>query len=225
MDEILPRLEKVHGADHLLVLKARIEKARCLGDMRHDEAADKLFQETIARMEKSPGPSHAETLEVRFWWMHAVMIRGPSERGIAMADELASRCRAAGTKATRLADILMKKGSNLNRIGRPAEGEPALREALAIFLKETPQPWNTAYCKFQLGAALASQQKSAEAEQLLLAAFNEMTERLAQTPLWGQSHRREVATRLVKFYTAQSKSDEAAKWQQQLDALTTKSKE
>ena len=138
---------------------------------------------------------------------------------------MASRHRAAGTKGTRLAEVLFQKGSNLNRVGRPAEGEPALREALAIYLKETPQAWNTANCKFHLGATLANQQKSAEAEELLLAAFNDMTERVGQTPAWGKNHRSEVATRLVKFYTAQSKNDEATKWQQQLDALTTKSQE
>ena len=219
MDEILPRLENVHGPYHLLVLKGRIEKARCLGDMRQDEAADKLFQETIAQMEKSPGPSHAETLEARYWWLIAVRISGQSERVIVMAGELASRWRAAGTKATRLADVLFQKGSNLNRVGRPAEGEPALREALAIYLKETPQAWNTANCKFHLGATLANQQKSVEAESLLLAAFNDMSERMGQTPAWGKNHRRQVAERLVALYAALDKADEAANWQQQLDAL------
>src|SRR5262245_29944222 len=178
MYEILPQLEKVHAPHHLLVLKARIEKARCLGDIRQDEAADKLFQETIARMEKSPGPDHAETLDARYWWMNAVTISGPSERVIAMAEELASRHRAAGTKGTRLADILFKKGSHLNRIGRPAEGEPALREALAIYLKETPQAWNAANCKYHLGAGLANLQKFDEAEGLLVSAFDEMTQRI-----------------------------------------------
>src|SRR4029450_4068931 len=100
MDEILPRLEKVHGPDHLLVLKARIEKARCLGDTKQTEAADKLFQETIARMEKAPGPSHAETLEGRYWWLLAVRDAGQYERVIEMADELGTRWRGAGEQET-----------------------------------------------------------------------------------------------------------------------------
>ena len=219
MDEILPRLEKVHGRDHLLVLKGRIEKARCQGDMRQDEAADKLFQETIAQMEKSPGPSHAETLEARYWWLIAVRISGQYERVIEMADKLASQWRAAGNKPTRVADVLFQQGSNLNRIGRPAEGEPVLREALGIYQKETPQAWNTANCRFHLGATLANQRKFAEAEQLLLDAFNDMTERVAQTPAWGKQHRSEVAARLVEFYKAQNNTDEAVKWEQQLRSL------
>jgi hypothetical protein len=170
-------------------------------------------------MEKLPGPNHVETLEARYWWLHALRIGGQHERVVAMADELESRYRAAGMKATSLARVLFLKGTNLNSLGRHAAGEPALREALAIYLKETPQAWNTANCKFHLGAALANQQKSAEAEQLLLAAFNDMTERLAQTPPWGQNHRREVAARLVAFYTGQKRTDEVARWEQVRDGL------
>jgi hypothetical protein len=118
-----------------------------------------------------------------------------------------------------VADVLFQKGSNLNRLRRHADGEPALREALAIYLKETPQAWNTANCKYHLGAGLANQKKSAEAESLLLAAFSEMTERIAQTPTWGKHHRRLVAEQLVALYTAWDKTDEAAKWQKERDAL------
>jgi serine/threonine protein kinase len=224
-DEILPQLEKVHGRDHLTVLKALIQKARLLASLKQIEPADELFRDTISRLEMSRGPNDVETLEARYWWLLAVRDGGQYERVIEMADELASRHRAAGTKGTRPADVLFQKGSNLNRIGRPADGEPALREALAIYLKEAPQAFQTANCKYHLGAGLADQQKNSEAEQLLVAAYNEMTERLFQTPTWGRNHRSLVAARLVKFYTAQGKSDEATKWQQQLDALTRKSKE
>jgi tetratricopeptide (TPR) repeat protein len=224
-DEILPRLEKVHGRDHLTVLKALLEKARCLVSLKQEESADELFRETIERLEKSQGPNDFETLEGRYWWLIAVRDFGQYERAIEMADELATRWRAAGNKPTRVADVLFLKGSNLKRLGRPADGEPVLREALAIYLKETPQAWNMSNCKFHHGAALANQQKFDEAEQLLLAAFEEMTVRIALTPTWGSNHRAFVAEQLVKLYTVQSKGDETAKWQQQLDALTTTSKE
>ena len=112
------------------------------------------FERPIARLEKSQGPNDAETLEGRYWWLLAVRDCGQYERAIEMADELASRWRAAGNKPTRVADVLFQKGSNLNRIGRHADGEPALREALAIYLKETPQAWNTANCKYHLGAVV-----------------------------------------------------------------------
>lgn len=218
LDEILPRLEKVHGRDHLTVLKAQVERARCLVSLKQAESADELFRNTVAQLEKSPGPHHLDTLEARNSWLIGMRDCGQYERVIEMADDLAAQWRAAGMPI-RAADVLFQKGSNLIRVGRPAAGEPALRETLAIYLKETPQAWNTANCKYHLGAGLASQQKFAEAEQLLVAAFEEMTERIALTPTWGGGHRRLVAARLVKFYAEQNKSDEAARWQRQLDAL------
>ena len=73
--------------------------------------------------------------------------------------------------------------------------------------------------KSWLGAALQDQGKLAEAEPLLLAAFNEMTERLDTTPNYGKLYRRDPAFRLVVLYTAQNKADEAAAWQKRFDAL------
>jgi tetratricopeptide (TPR) repeat protein len=219
-DEILPRLEKVHGREHLTVLKAQVEKARCLALLKQLEPADEVFRETIARLETSQGPNHIETLEGRYWWMLAARDCGQYERVIEMADDLVSRWKAAGTKPTRVADVLFQKGSNLNRMKRHAEGEPPLREALAIYLQETPEAWTTANCKYHLGASLANQQKFAVAEEMLLTAFDEMTQRIAVTPTWGGKHRGLVAESLVKLYSQHSKHDEAKKWQQQLDALT-----
>ncbi|HZN36336.1 MAG TPA: serine/threonine-protein kinase, partial [Pirellulaceae bacterium] len=213
LDEFLPRLTTVHGADHLAVLKAQIEKARCLAALTQWEAANLLFRETIPKMEKSRGSGDMETLEARYWWMLAARDCGQLPRAIELADDLAPRWRAARTRPTRVADVRIHQGSNLVRLQRPAEGEPHLREALAIYLKETPQAWNTANCKQWLGTALARQEKFAEAEELLVAAFNDMTERIAQTPVWGQNHRAEIAQRLAAIYSAQDKTAESAHWQ------------
>jgi eukaryotic-like serine/threonine-protein kinase len=218
LDEVIPRMEKLLGEGHLEVLKILVKKARCLASLKQIESADEIFRKTIAQLEKSPGPNHVETLEARYSWLIGLRDCGQYERVIEMADEVAAQFRAAGNP-TRVADVLFQKGSNLNRVGRPADGEPALREALAIYLKETPQAWNTANCKYHLGAGLASQRKFAEAEQLLLSAFDEMTERIKLTPAWGGNHRSLVAASLVKLYTDQQKNDEAAKWQMELNDL------
>jgi tetratricopeptide (TPR) repeat protein len=226
IDETISRTEKALGADHLNVHKARLEKARFLGMLKQYQPSDAVFRDTLARLEKLRGPNDTEVLAGMHLWMLAVRDRGWLFQAAEIAGDLAARRRGAeGSESIGLAGDLLDQGSNFVNAGRPADGEPALREAVAIYTKKTPQAWNAANAKSWLGIALHNQQKIAEAEPLLLAAFAEMTERIGATPAWGQNRRRYIVERLIALYTAQSKSDETAKWQQQLDALTTTSKE
>lgn len=219
-EEFLPRLEKVHGPEHLMVFKGQIEKGRCLAAHMQFEAADALFRDTIARMERHGGIEKTEILEGRHQWMLAVQGRNDHLRTAEMARELASQWRGVDpSQPLRLASALLVQGSSFVKAGRPDDGEPALREAVAIYAKTSPQSWTIANASQWHGAALQEQGKLAEAEPLLVTAFTEMTERLDQMPRWGKNHRKEIVQRLIALYTAQNKPDEAAKWQQQLDAL------
>ena len=221
LDQIIPQWERVQGRDHYQVAKAHLERANSLADMKDLEAADAAFQDAIARLEKSKGLKDPESLEGRRQRLLAVQASGQHLRAAEMAGDLARRWRDAdSSRPVRLADVLLAQGSCFVKAGRPADGESALRESVAIYSQKAPQGWNLANAKYWLGTALLDQKKFGEADSLLNAAFAEMTERIDLMPPWGKNHRRDVAARLVALYEAQGKSLEAAQWHKELDALS-----
>jgi serine/threonine-protein kinase len=104
-------------------------------------------------------------------------------------------------------------GLILTRAGKPAEGEPFLREALEIRKKGLPAGhWLTANTTSQLGECLAAQKRYAEAEPLLTEGYEGLRKAL------GEKHPRtnEALQRLVNFYAATNKPDEASRYRARL---------
>jgi eukaryotic-like serine/threonine-protein kinase len=112
-----------------------------------------------------------------------------------------------------------------------------LRECLAIREQAAPDDWLTFNTKSMLGGALlgeaqqlqasdaaAATAKLAEAEPLLVQGYEGMQQREASIPPEGKARLPEAVQRLVDLYTALSKPDEAAKWQEKLTALESAAK-
>ena len=70
-----------------------------------------------------------------------------------------------------------------------------------------------------LGGSLLGQKKYAEAEPLLLAGHAGMKQRVKTIPEQGRVYLREAVERLVQLYEATGKTDEAAKWRKELEAI------
>jgi hypothetical protein len=70
-----------------------------------------------------------------------------------------------------------------------------------------------------LGGALAGQARYAEAEPLLLEGYTGMKQRTAKmaSPLWWALTA--AAERLVQFYDAWEKPEQAAEWRKQLEVV------
>ena len=222
LDQIIPALERVQGPDHVETVKARAEKARSLAALGEHSAAVALFEANTPRLENLLGPKHADVLSDRRSWILAVLNLRQYDRAVALAAELVDRRRqAAAGSPTSLAADLIVQGRSLVNADRAVEAVPRLREALAIYVKETPQSWNTAQSKYWLAIALSAEQQYAEAEALFIAAYAEFTDQIGQTPTWGRSHRGDALQRLVALYEVQDKRAEAAKWQKISDDLNT----
>src|SRR5262249_41588634 len=73
-------------------------------------------------------------------------------------------------------------GMNLLAQKRFAEAEEALRASLATAEKNKQPEWRCLFLKNQLGAALAGQGKSSEAEPLLVDGYEQMRQREPQIP-------------------------------------------
>ena len=102
-------------------------------------------------------------------------------------------------------------GNALAGQGRFKEAAVHLREAHDIYEKGASQlrtPWYLPLAKSSLGAALAGAGESAEGERLLLAGYEGLTA-LPSTP---PTQVRAAAERLVAFYVAAGRRDDAAAW-------------
>ncbi|MGO9463841.1 MAG: hypothetical protein ACLQIB_42380 [Isosphaeraceae bacterium] len=69
-----------------------------------------------------------------------------------------------------------------------------------------------------VGAALAGQKKYADAEPLLIQAYEGLKEREARIPfLWRTKRPSEAGARIVELYDAWGKTDKAAAWRNKLE--------
>jgi serine/threonine-protein kinase len=102
-------------------------------------------------------------------------------------------------------------GVTLTREGKAAEGEPYLREALAIRKKILPQgDASISSAVSALGECLTVQKRYAEAEPLLTDSYNELKSKL------GDQEKRtvEARQRLAKLYDSWGKPDQAAQFRE-----------
>jgi tetratricopeptide (TPR) repeat protein len=101
---------------------------------------------------------------------------------------------------------------------RAPEAESQARRALAIRLDRHPDHWTRFDALSLLGASLAGQGKFAEAEPMLLEAYNGLKERQERIPyLWRKKRPAEAAVRLVELYEAWGKKDLADEWRKRVD--------
>jgi tetratricopeptide (TPR) repeat protein len=127
--------------------------------------------------------------------------------------------RKHGPDSVGYAEELNRLGSDLLQQQKPAAAEACLREALAI-LEKHPDAGETLFGRSLLGFALADQGRYAEAEPLLLQAYQERKRSVTDHRREGPPARRrltETLERLVQMYETWGKPDEAAKWRKELE--------
>jgi tetratricopeptide (TPR) repeat protein len=132
--------------------------------------------------------------------------------------QLAEARKTLPKDSPQLAAMLAQFGSILLEQKQWTEAEPLLRECLAIRDKQKPVDWLTFNTKSMLGGALLGQKKYAEAEPLLLSGYEGMKKQEDKIPPPGKNRLNQAIERLVQFYEATSKPDDAAKWRKDLQA-------
>jgi tetratricopeptide (TPR) repeat protein len=96
------------------------------------------------------------------------------------------------------------------------EAEPLARECLAIRTKTIPDNWLTFNARSLLGGSLLGQKRYAEAELLLLSAYEGMKQREDKIPQTGKVRLKETLQRLVQLYEDTGGAAQAAEWKQKL---------
>jgi tetratricopeptide (TPR) repeat protein len=171
----------------------------------------------VASIAKTYGPEHRNTRLATSHLAHDLNSLGDARGAESAArDALALFRRAPSDRS--VVTALVALGHALIAEGRLDEAVPHLREALTIFDSEVPIrfQWMKGEVRSTLGSAFAAQgQPAAEAEQLLLAGY----EGLRGTPSTPPPRLRLAVERLVSFYVANGRAEEAASWRGRLEEL------
>ncbi len=151
-------------------------------------------------------------------WVGSALLDAYSKAGkTAEAAKLVTELLAGARKqfpkdSPQLAGELAQFGASLMQAHAFPDAEALLRECLAIREKTQPDAWTTFNTMSMLGGALSGQKKYAEAEPLLLKGYEGMKQREKTIPKGGEIRIAKALDRLIEYYTATNKPDEAKKW-------------
>jgi tetratricopeptide (TPR) repeat protein len=133
-------------------------------------------------------------------------------------EALALRLEVLGTNNMAVAVSQEYLATLLSSQGRFAEAEKLARQCLAFRSEKMPDDWRTFSTRSLLGGCLVGQNKYADAEPLLLAGQQGMSEREERIPAFFRFHERQALERLVQLYEATGRRGQAAEWRKKLAA-------
>jgi tetratricopeptide (TPR) repeat protein len=223
LDQSIPIFERVYaarrkarGEGHPATLQAQINLGVNYRDAGRLKEAIPLLEEVDRRRRAEPSLAW-----VRRELLTAYIAARKAPQALKLVKDILAQARKeypAGSIG--LGGALTDGGYNLVQLGAWGEAEAVLRESLRIREKEQPDAWNTFNTRSLLGAALAGQEKYADARPLLVQGFEGLKARAAQIPEPVRALRLgEAADRLVRLYEAQGKKEEAAKWRKEAAAV------
>jgi len=201
---------KAYGDRSLPTASALNDLARFLVRRRGDPSgAEPLFREAVVVYAALRGPTNPWTAIVRGNLADALYWQGRYREAEAMLRRVISDLEAGEAPAARLGQPLMDRGMALMKMGRYAQAEPVLRQALQIERANRPAgDRDIAGAETALGAWLVHQDRLGEAEPLLLAAYPVLrAEAGSRDPM-----RAMAGAALVKLYTRWGRPADAARY-------------
>jgi tetratricopeptide (TPR) repeat protein len=187
---------------------------RSLGAALHRRGAVAEAQELLERAvkirRKVHGDSHLGVAAAELTLAHLVRDRGALERSDTLYGRAIAMWRDLEGEADGLGAGLNGRGRLRLAQGRLLEAESLQREALSLTTLHHPADhWTVALAQADLGAALAAQQRYAEAESLLAPAY----------PLLGPFDQPRAAATLVALYEAWGKPALAGRYRKSGPAI------
>jgi len=138
---------------------------------------------------------------------------GKFERAAAVVEAAEAHVRRGQPQGSPgLGGELVKLGQVLIKAGDAAGAERLLREGLAIREKAQPDAWTTFNTRSLLGEALTAEKKYEEAEALLVQGYEGVKAREAKIPKGAEMRIPEALDRMVAFYQATGRADDAKRW-------------
>lgn len=221
LETTLEKRSAALGPDHRHTLTNMYMLA---SEYRNDGALDKaslLFEKNLGGRTRTLGAEHGNTLATLNGLALVCNLRGDLIKGEGLWRQLLEvRIRQEGPESEAASAPMLGLGENLIRQNRLTEAEDQTRACLRIRDKLAPDAWPTFHAKSLLGEVLLAQEKYADAELLLRAGYEGLKKREALIPA-GERARvtAEAVQRLVEFYTAWGKPDEAARWHKERERI------
>jgi serine/threonine protein kinase len=183
---------------------------------RPDES-EKVLTETRLRARRIFGPEHLVTLHIQHVLARVLDEEGRLDQAEALARETIEVRRRVTPGHEGTGRTLLYLGRVLVEKGKLDEAEPLLREALTLFRERyAMKPELAAQAANWLGYIQASRHAYPEAEALLLPSAEPI---LAPTAQMSTAEQRTAIEHILRLYQAWDRSDQAAIWQQKLNAL------
>jgi eukaryotic-like serine/threonine-protein kinase len=194
-----------------------LESKNDLGDLYRDQGkhdrAESYYLEAANGARTKLGIEHTKTQSYLRDLIECYQKQGKAADAVPLRLELVGFFRQKdGPESTRYASSLTELGKDQLLAKDYAGAERALRESLAIRQKKQPDAWTTFETQSFLGSALVGQMKYADAEPVLLAAYEGMKEREGKIPAGSKARLRDAVDRLVQLYEGSGQAAKAETW-------------
>src|SRR5262245_20101403 len=210
------------GEDHRRTIYAGTGLASLYADEGKDGQAEKLFSTALAASARTLGAEHPLTLDSTAGLARVYRERGKcaeSESLYVKVVDARRRVQGAEHPAT------LSTVSDLAevRLGQRkyADAEGTLRDALKGYDKARLDDWERYRSQSLLGASLAGQQKFSEAEPMLLAGYDGMTQRKDTMPAGARTNIAQGGERIISLYQDWKRPDKVAEWRQKIASAQT----
>jgi tetratricopeptide (TPR) repeat protein len=202
------RTEKL-GPEHADTLTSMNDLAVCYLFVGELDLAIPLFEKTLELGKAKRGPDHSHTLSAARNLAAAYLAAKRPEKALPLiGDYVDTQRKKLGAKDASFASVLAQLGRDLLRAHEFQEAEKLMLECLEIFDKSQPHLWGTFASRSILGGARLGQKKYAEAELLLVPAYEGLKQREATIPANAKFYLTEAEGRLAELFEATRTKDE-----------------
>jgi tetratricopeptide (TPR) repeat protein/tRNA A-37 threonylcarbamoyl transferase component Bud32 len=183
--------------------------------------AQRLLEKAVAGLSQTPGVAHPDTLTAMSNLAQLYVTKGEAEKAEPLLEEvLKLRRKVLSQDHPDTLDAMDALGGcRCNSLKDYAQAEAVLRECLAIREDKSPEDWQRFNTQSLLGGCLVGQKRHAEAERLLLPAYEGMKAREKKIPPAEKLRLDEALGRLIQLYDAWGKKDKAEEWRSRLADL------
>jgi tetratricopeptide (TPR) repeat protein len=204
------------GPDNARTLKYQFNVGATYVDVgRHSEGV-RLLEDALRRAH-----GRSDALEVvknaPAYLGRGYLATGQYAKAEAVYRELLAQARKSyGPKGPRTVAAMCMVGLTVLKQRRWSEAEPMLRECLATLEKTQRDAAGIFVARSQLGESLFGQGKYAEAESLVVSAYEGLKAREATIPRVARPRLAEAAERVIRLYEQWGRPAEAAAWRVRL---------
>jgi tetratricopeptide (TPR) repeat protein len=168
------------SSDHPYIAVAGIGRARALHGLGRNAEAASQFELALEQAGRAFPEEHRFVVDGRYHYAVFLDATDALDRADSIyTGVLATQRRVHADRPANFVPTLLSRGRFLDRVGRSAEAEPLLREALEIRSRVFPDGhWMLEEIRAALGVSLAHLGRPAEAASALTAAIAPLRERL-----------------------------------------------